>query len=301
MWIFSNKELMGLNPASINLDTGLITINRDVWCRLSQVQRKLILLHEKAHKALDTLTDEIACDRWALERFAGTEKNSLRKALDAYAGLLDKNYIDVERKKQILQSLLTIDAERFGNKRAENLLAKFNQTTQNNGNFVEWIAAGAALVSLGTQTILGKRNGWAPGKVSEKTTARISILTGALQMVIGKYVETYALAFGLAYIEDKVNNRAAIQEAVFSQMVASGLFEDKNIFSKNWKNSGEFFKKYTWVRAEIDKIANEVWLSLKERLVAEGHKDDTKPDSGTNWLLWGGLALGGLILIKKLL
>ena len=52
---------MGNNPASVNIRTGVITLNRDMWEQLTDYEKAIILLHEEGHYINNTL-DEIKAD-----------------------------------------------------------------------------------------------------------------------------------------------------------------------------------------------------------------------------------------------
>lgn len=299
---------MWLNPASIDISTGVITINCDIWPKLSPVQRKLLILHEKAHFVLQTQYDEIACDRWALQKFVGSEKGSIDKAINAYRGLLYKDYISIERKVQILKSIMEIDAKRFGNKRAEALLKQWKKGQGKTANepmtIMAITAVASALVSISTSTIFGKRNEWAKGNNKKTTAARDALLRAHTGVVIGNYVVQYA-GVGINFIQNFVNDRQRVQELVFRDMVAKGVFNDNSILTTNWakKSANDFFKTYGWARAEINKYADEHWADLKKALIAGGHKNDIPGEESTsaNWLLWGAIAIVGIILAKKIL
>jgi hypothetical protein len=250
----------------------------------------------------------VACDRWALKKFAGTQKKSLRKALDAYVGLLGMDYIDKDRKVQILKSVLEIDAGRFGNKRAKALLEQFENGSEKDANLVitattmAAVSAASALISLSTQTIFGMRNQWAKGKVSEKTAARMQILEHASRAAVAKYITTY-LYTGTTALGNRVRDRQQLQSDVFGVMAANGVWDDNNIFTKNWskKNADDFFKKYGWAREEINRLADEYWNAQKPQLVAQGYGDGEDAPTSVNWLFWGVAGIIAVIVLAKII
>jgi len=293
---------MGKNPASIDIVTGVITINVCVWKNLCPVQRQLLILHEMAHVELQTLDDEKACDRWALEKFAGSRPNSLRKALDAFERLLDLPFMCEKRKDHIYLSLLEIDAERFNNPLARTKLEQWKNGSGMVANAVvtaSIITASIALVSLGTQTIIGRRNDWSRGNNNSTTAVRDDILRGAVQVVIGQHVQQHG-SQGINAMQIFVRNRPRIQSLVFNAIVGAGTFNDNNIFTRDWGRRGEsdFFRSHPWARARIDHFADQVWADFKKTMIASGHRDDTPEGKaeGLNIseLLKNPLVLGGL-------
>jgi hypothetical protein len=52
-------------PAAIDLETGIIYINQDLWNRFSLIEQEFILQHEAAHLYLTTYSEETA-DNYAL-------------------------------------------------------------------------------------------------------------------------------------------------------------------------------------------------------------------------------------------
>lgn len=66
------------NPARCNRATGVIEINQSVMNKLTPLQQRYWLEHERGHIRLQT-TDEIEADRYAFQRLAGTEPYSLKQ------------------------------------------------------------------------------------------------------------------------------------------------------------------------------------------------------------------------------
>ena len=292
---------MGKNPASIDIVTGVITINVCVWKNLCPVQRQLLILHEMAHVELQTLDDEKACDRWALEKFAGSRPNSLRKALDAFERLLDLPFMCEKRKDHIYLSLLEIDAERFSNPIARTKLEQWKNGSGKIANLcpITITAAAAALITLGTQTIIGRRNDWSRGNNNSTTAVRDAILKGAAQAVIGQHVEQHG-SQGVNAMQIFVRNRPRMQTLVFNTIVGIGTFNDNNIFTRDWGRRGEsdFFRSHPWARARIDHFADQVWADFKKTMIASGFRDDTPEGKSEklniSMLLKNPLVLGGL-------
>ena len=156
---------MGTNPASVNLDTKEIRVNAPLFGMYTPLQQKLVLAHEKGHVHYDTVDNEEWADRFALELLAGSEPQSLRKSVDALLGVLASCEIPESRKKAVIISALRIDAERFGNEHAWQLLDELDKEARE-ANVITVAAvtaivmAAIALIGLLQQTIFGKRAEW---------------------------------------------------------------------------------------------------------------------------------------------
>jgi len=70
------------NPASVNVRTGVITVNTCVWWAYSDFEQKVIIAHEKWHAISANTCNEIDCDEYAFNEVAGTEENSLIQYVD---------------------------------------------------------------------------------------------------------------------------------------------------------------------------------------------------------------------------
>jgi len=118
MKIVPVKDL-GNTPAKVSRRTGTIYLNCEIWDKLPKQERKAIFYHEKGHYELNT-SNEFEADNYAFERYAGTEKYSLKGLLHALADNLDiKN--NSEHKKRYLiitEKLLKFDYEHNHNLKA---------------------------------------------------------------------------------------------------------------------------------------------------------------------------------------
>jgi len=87
MVLWGNYDLMGTNPASVNMQTGDIVLNMNTFPYLDPFTQKFIVEHEKAH--FDLQTDcEYQADRTALSKLYKTEHRSLKKSVKALADFL---------------------------------------------------------------------------------------------------------------------------------------------------------------------------------------------------------------------
>jgi len=77
--VFVSKDVLKNIPAAIVENK--IFINKDIWNRFDEFQKKFIIYHEQAHYILQT-DDEILADAWALEKLKN-HKNFIEKTIKA--------------------------------------------------------------------------------------------------------------------------------------------------------------------------------------------------------------------------
>ncbi len=108
-------------PAAVDMDTGDIYINRDVWDKYTESEKQFILQHESGHYNRQTDSEEES-DLYALRQNFGKVKKSLKSSFSALekAGVKSKKRID-----SLWRNALTIDAKN-GNETARKELAKLN-------------------------------------------------------------------------------------------------------------------------------------------------------------------------------
>ena len=112
-------EVLGTCQASVDLLTGVISVNTDVFNKLTSFQKRFTLLHEIAHFRLQTL-DEQAADDYALEKIFETEPYSLKQAVTF---LCEVPNITEERLEHIYIRALELDAAK-GNETAKQELER---------------------------------------------------------------------------------------------------------------------------------------------------------------------------------
>ena len=84
---YANSEMLGKTPARVNLLTGEIFINTDVWDTLPEAYQNFILAHEEGHYLAQT-TNELMADHYAIMKLAGTVANSLKNAVATICDVL---------------------------------------------------------------------------------------------------------------------------------------------------------------------------------------------------------------------
>jgi hypothetical protein len=132
-------------------------------------------------------------------------------------------------------------------------------------------------------------------------------------VVLQDYVQKFG-NLGINHVQNMINNRCQLHGDVHRAMAGEGVFDNhgiSSVFAKNWakRSVSEFFrdKNFGWAKARINHYADEIWKPLKQRMISAGHKDDTpeglenKTSMPTNLLLWGGVAVVGLVVLKKML
>lgn len=97
---------MGSCPASVDMDSGLISINRSVWDRYDRFEKNFILWHEIGHYELDT-DSEYEADEYALQHVYKTAPRSLKRALQT---LYKIRVVDGSRLDHLYRVALTLDA-----------------------------------------------------------------------------------------------------------------------------------------------------------------------------------------------
>ena len=113
------------SPASVDVKTGIIYVNTLVWPLYTPFEQRAILLHEKYHYLSGCTTNEIACDEYAFQQMAGTEKNSLMQFTELIEQL-SKKCNDTERVRAS-QHCAIRSAAQHGSKDAQELLKFLNK------------------------------------------------------------------------------------------------------------------------------------------------------------------------------
>lgn len=107
------------NPARVDMTSGTIEINKEMFSILPDYTQRFILYHEAAHYVLKTY-DECKADDYALKRMAFKQAYSLKHHIDSVYMLARD---DVNRKIHALKSVLVLMAK-TGNIEAIELLNK---------------------------------------------------------------------------------------------------------------------------------------------------------------------------------
>lgn len=121
--IYRYKDNMGSNPASVNIRTGVVSLNRDIWDKLTDYEKAIILLHEEGHYRLKTL-DEIRADIYSIDKYlSDADTPEKRRQL---LNTVFKIVPDEERRVQFVKNLLQYDEVANANPRSTAMLQAIN-------------------------------------------------------------------------------------------------------------------------------------------------------------------------------
>lgn len=123
-YVDSNK--LGSCPAEIDMATGVVSINKDVWDEYDDFEQKFIILHELGHYTLQT-DSETEADKYALQNCYKTAPQSLKRSLQT---LYKVGIIDTARMWQLYINSLYLDSQ-DGNEAATLELFNINNNIQN--------------------------------------------------------------------------------------------------------------------------------------------------------------------------
>lgn len=273
------------NPARVNLDTGVVEVNANLFRHYSPLQRELVLQHEAGHVYHDTVDDEELADRYALEQVAGTVQYSLRRSVDGLLEILEKANVPEERKKELIISALQIDAERFGNEHAKALLEELRKRPRiaNDGGLsaaaiVAIVQAAIALIGLLQQTIFGKRAEWFIGDMGGKkrTQNKINLLQDACDSVGAKAIKLKATSSredgGELLVYEQLDDDDWVYNEVHTALYPA--FKDNNIFSPSFfRSRDKFYKKCSWAKEEIQNYLPTVRSYVRNEFAKQGYSD----------------------------
>lgn len=307
------------NPARVNLDTGVVEVNANLFRHYSPLQRELVLQHEAGHVYHDTVDNEELADRYALEQVAGTVQYSLRRSVDGLLEIFEKANVPEGRKKELIISALRIDAERFGNEHAKALLEEIrNEPRIANSLSVAAVtaivSAAIALIGLLQQTIFGKRAEWFIGDMGgrKRTQNKINLLQEACDSVGAKAIKLKATSSredgGELLVYEQLDDDDWVYNEVHTALYPA--FKDNNIFSPSFfRSRDKFYKKCSWAKEEIQNYLPAVRSYVRNEFAKQGYSDPNGSGGGSGLSIASGsssllrYALIGLVLlfiIKKI-
>ncbi|HPX58983.1 MAG TPA: hypothetical protein PLL02_00965 [Bacteroidales bacterium] len=121
---YVTSEEIGHSPAAVNMLTGVVYVNADLWNKFTDFEKKFFLAHEEGHFVLQT-NSEFEADLYALKKVYKSERKSLKKSLKALAKV---DLISDERLERLYLEILKIDSELNNNKKAKQEIMKIKQT-----------------------------------------------------------------------------------------------------------------------------------------------------------------------------
>jgi hypothetical protein len=125
--VWEGADSMGRNPASVEMDTGKIILNRDVYPYFSDFTQQFIKEHELGHYKLPT-DSEYEADAYALNKLYGSTGKSLKKSMKAITDFLP---VDDPRVIELYKKALLIDSKKNNNKKAKQELIELGGSMRN--------------------------------------------------------------------------------------------------------------------------------------------------------------------------
>ena len=124
---------MGTNPAMVNIETGVVYVNQDIWDEFTPIEKAIILLHEEGHYKNHTL-DEIKADCYLIEKYLCKANNPKRRA--ELLNTIFKVVPDDERKIEFVRNLMQYDSTANNNRCSERLYKALSErkTANADGN-----------------------------------------------------------------------------------------------------------------------------------------------------------------------
>lgn len=292
---------MGLNPASVDLDTDVARVNASLFERLSAFERRLVLLHEAGHVFLDSVDNEELADRFAIEVLAGGEQESLRKCVTGLIGILEACGVPDKRLTAIVRTALEIDYKRFGNEHAAMLLAELDGRCANMAAAVvaAIISAAVTVTELCVEHLLGRRAEWFQGdnRGIRKTSYRVEAVRLCTRIACAEIVENYCIE-GEQAVLARMDNKSRMYGLVHWNLVA--YLTDKSMFTRSFRNSDNFYKEKNcgWAKQVIDEEVA-VQRQWAHKLFVDAGLSTEKNLNNGNSRLW--IVLIGLLVISYLL
>ena len=139
---------MGNNPATVNIETGVVYINKPLWNKLSDYEKAIILLHEEGHYANKSL-DEIKADCYAISQYlkdgdTPTKRQQLKKTI---FGVVPNDEENIQRKIAFVRNLLQYDSTANGNENSKNCLL-FLDNSYPQGNTANVVGTALGVLSV---------------------------------------------------------------------------------------------------------------------------------------------------------
>ena len=131
--IYKYQPNMGTNPAMVNIETGVVYVNQDIWNKFTPIEKAIILLHEEGHYKNHTL-DEIKADCYLIEKYLCKANNPKRRA--ELLNTIFKVVPDDERKIEFVRNLMQYDSTANSNRCSERLYKALSErkTANADGN-----------------------------------------------------------------------------------------------------------------------------------------------------------------------
>lgn len=103
---YVDSSVLGTCPASVDMRTGVVSINRDVWDGYDNFEKAFVIMHEVGHYVLDT-DSEYEADAYALKHVYRTAPRSLKRSLQTLQKI---RVVDAGRLNALYSEALKLDA-----------------------------------------------------------------------------------------------------------------------------------------------------------------------------------------------
>lgn len=152
--IYKYGKNMGNNPATVNIETGVVWINKPMWQQMTDYEKAIILLHEEGHYANNSL-DEIKADCYAISQYlkdCNTPERRLQLKKTIF-GIVPSDSENVQRKIAFVRNLLCYDSWANGNEDSKNALAFVDSIKEANaiGTVLTVLSVATSGLKIGTQ------------------------------------------------------------------------------------------------------------------------------------------------------
>lgn len=153
--IYKYQSGMGSNPATVNIETGEVYVNKDIWDEFTPTEKAIILLHEEGHYANHTL-DEIKADCYLIEKYLCKANNPKRRA--DLLNCIFKIVPDDERKIEFVRNLMQYDSTANNNRCSERLYKALSERKTANADGSSSSDTGGENSSSSSSDTDGKNN-----------------------------------------------------------------------------------------------------------------------------------------------
>lgn len=166
--IYRYGKNMGNNPAQVNIETGVVLINKRLWAKLTDYEKAIILLHEEGHYANKSL-DEIKADCYAISQYLkdGNTPEKRMQLKKTIFGVVPSDTENIHRKIAFVRNLLQYDSVANGSEASRDCL-EFLENSYGTGKEANVVGTAMGVLSvistglkIGTQIaafIKGNRN-----------------------------------------------------------------------------------------------------------------------------------------------
>lgn len=103
---YVDASVLGRCPAAVDMQTGVISVNRSVWHNYDNFEKAFVIMHEIGHYVLDT-DSEYEADAYALRHVYKTAPRSLKRSLQTLCKI---RVIDHSRLDNLYKEALKLDA-----------------------------------------------------------------------------------------------------------------------------------------------------------------------------------------------